>query len=282
MRLGLDIPPFDGLADPALVARLCAEAGEAGWGGAFVWDQLRWREPVAAVADPQITLAAIAGATERIRLGPMVTPLARRRPAKVARETATLDRLSDGRLTLGVGLGSDRFAGEYSITGEELDDRRRAGMLDEALGILQAAWTGEPVRHRGEHYTIDAMRFLPRPVQRPGVPIWVAGFHGNSRPLRRAIHYQGFFPVGIEHPDQLAEISAELRRLGRETSDVPGKPFDIAVELDPGSDPAPYAAAGATWGLVSFPWDPVSVDQVRGVIREGPPPMPKRSSDPHA
>jgi alkanesulfonate monooxygenase SsuD/methylene tetrahydromethanopterin reductase-like flavin-dependent oxidoreductase (luciferase family) len=271
MRLGLYIPPFDELADPALVARLCAQAEGAGWDGAFVWDQVRWREPVAAVADPQITLAAIAGATERIRLGPMVTPLARRRPAKVARETATLDRLSGGRLTLGVGLGSDEFAGEYSITGEELDDRKRAGMLDEALGILQAAWTGEPVQHRGEHYTIDAMRFLPQPVQHPGVPIWVAGFYGKSRPLRRAIRYQGFFPVGLEHPDQLAEVSAELRRLGRETGDGAAEPFDIAVELDPGSDPAPYAAAGATWGLVAFPWDPVSVDQVRGVIREGPP-----------
>jgi alkanesulfonate monooxygenase SsuD/methylene tetrahydromethanopterin reductase-like flavin-dependent oxidoreductase (luciferase family) len=281
MRFGLYIPPFDELADPALVARLCAEAEEAGWDGAFVWDQLRWREPVAAVADPQITLAAIAAATERIRLGPMITPLARRRPAKVARETATLDRLSDGRLTLGVGLGSDEFAGEYSITGEELDDRKRAAMLDEALGILEAAWTGEPVQHRGEHYTIDAMRFLPRPVQRPGVPIWVAGFYGKSKPLRRAIRYQGFFPVGIEHPDQLAEISAELSRLGRETRDGAVEPFDVAVELDPGSDPARYAAAGATWGLVAFPWDPVSVDQVRGVIREGPP-MPKRSSNSRA
>jgi alkanesulfonate monooxygenase SsuD/methylene tetrahydromethanopterin reductase-like flavin-dependent oxidoreductase (luciferase family) len=278
MRLGLYIPPFDALADPALLARLCAQAEEAGWDGAFVWDQLRWREPVAAVADPQITLAAIAGATERIRLGPMVTPLARRRPAKVARETATLDRLSDGRLTLGVGLGSDEFAGEYSITGEELDDRKRAGMLDEALGILQAAWTGELVQHRGEHYTIDAMRFLPRPVQRPGVPIWVAGFYGKSKPLRRAIRYQGFFPVGIEQPEQLAEISAELRRLGREPSDGAAEPFDIAVELEPGSDPAPYAAAGATWGLVAFPSNPVSVDHVRGVIAEGPPPMPQRSN----
>ena len=119
MRFGLFIPLFDELADPALVARLCAEAEEAGWDGVFVWDQVRWREPVVEIADPQITLAAIASATERIRLGPMVTPLARRRPAKVARETATLDRLSGGRLTLGVGLGSDRFAQEYSITGEE-------------------------------------------------------------------------------------------------------------------------------------------------------------------
>jgi alkanesulfonate monooxygenase SsuD/methylene tetrahydromethanopterin reductase-like flavin-dependent oxidoreductase (luciferase family) len=268
MRLGLYLPPFDVLADPALVARLAAEAEEAGWEGVFLWDHLRWRDPVEAVADAQIVLAAIAGATERIRLGPMVTPLARRRPAKVARETATLDRLSDGRLILGIGLGNDESAGEYSITGEELDDRKRAEMLDEALAILQAAWTGERVRHRGQHYTIDAMRFLPRPVQRPGVPIWVAGVYGRSRPLRRAVRHQGFFPVGIEHPDQLAEVSAELRRLGK-----PGS-FDIAVELEPGGDPAPYAAAGATWGLVAFPSNPLSVDHVRGVIREGPPPLP--------
>jgi alkanesulfonate monooxygenase SsuD/methylene tetrahydromethanopterin reductase-like flavin-dependent oxidoreductase (luciferase family) len=271
MRLGLYIPLFDQLADPLLVARLSAEAEASGWDGVFVWDQVRWREPVAGVADPQITLAAIAGATERIRLGPMVTPLARRRPAKVARETATLDLLSGGRLTLGVGLGEDRFAGEYSITGEEVDARKRARMLDEALEILPAAWSGELVRHRGEHYTVDAMRFLPRPVQRPGIPIWVAGFYGKSKPLRRAIRHQGFFPVGIEHPDQLAEVSGELGRLRREAGHDTSTPFDLAAELEPGSDPGPYAAAGATWGLVAFPWDRLSVAEVRGVIRDGPP-----------
>jgi alkanesulfonate monooxygenase SsuD/methylene tetrahydromethanopterin reductase-like flavin-dependent oxidoreductase (luciferase family) len=270
VRLGLYIPLFDELADPTLVARLCASAEEAGWDGVFVWDQVRWHEPVVDVADPQITLAAIASATEDIRIGPMVTPLARRRPAKVARETATLDRLSGGRLTLGVGLGSDRFAGEYSITGEEVDDRRRAQMLDEALDILEAAWSGELVRHRGEHYTVDAMRFLPRPMQRPGIPIWVAGFYGKSKPLRRAIRYQGFFPAGVEHPDQLAEIVAGLDRLRRDEAKDVAEPFDVVAELEPGSDPAPFAAAGATWGLVAFPWDPVSVDQVRAVIRTGP------------
>ena len=144
-----------------------------------MWDHVRWREPVVEVADPWITLAAIATSTASVRLGPMVTPLARRRPVKVARETATLDRLSGGRLTLGVGLGSDEFGNEYSKTGEETDDRRRARMLDESLEILAAAWSGEPVHHRGEHYTVDGMRFLPRPIQRPGVPVWVAGFHGS-------------------------------------------------------------------------------------------------------
>lgn len=113
MRSGLFLPLFDGLADPAVVARLSVEAEEAGWHGVFVWDHVRWQEPVLAVADPWITLGAVAAATERVRLGPMVTPLARRRPVKVARETATLDRLSDGRLTLGVGLGSDQFGSEF-------------------------------------------------------------------------------------------------------------------------------------------------------------------------
>jgi alkanesulfonate monooxygenase SsuD/methylene tetrahydromethanopterin reductase-like flavin-dependent oxidoreductase (luciferase family) len=270
MRSGFFMPLFDALADPAVVARLSAEAEEAGWHGVFVWDNLRYREPVVDVADPWITLAAMATATERIRLGPMVTPLARRRPVKVARETATLDRLSGGRLTLGVGLGSDRFASEYSITGEELDDRRRATMLDESLEVLAAAWSGEPVHHRGEHYRVDGMRFLPRPVQRPGVPVWVAGHHGKSRPMRRAARHQGFFPIELDHPEQLAEVVGDLAVLRREAGRDPTEHYDVVVALPPGSDPAPYVATGATWWLVEFPWDAVSVDQVRAVIRDGP------------
>jgi alkanesulfonate monooxygenase SsuD/methylene tetrahydromethanopterin reductase-like flavin-dependent oxidoreductase (luciferase family) len=270
MRSGLFVPPFDALADAALVARLAAEAEERGWEGFFLWDHVHWREPVAAVADPWITLAAMATSTDRLRLGPMVTPLARRRPVKVAKETATLDRLSGGRLTLGVGLGSDEFGSEYSITGEELDDKRRARMLDESLEILQAAWSGEPVHHRGEHYTVDGMRFLPRPVQRPGVPIWVAGFYGKPRPLRRAARYQGFIPVNLEHPDQLAEIVERLTAVRGQVAEDPVDRYDVVAALPPGSDPAPFTAAGATWWLVDFPAESVSIDLVRGVIRNGP------------
>jgi alkanesulfonate monooxygenase SsuD/methylene tetrahydromethanopterin reductase-like flavin-dependent oxidoreductase (luciferase family) len=265
LRSALWLPIFDSLADPAVVARLAAEAEEAGWHGVFVWDQLRWRAPVRQVADPWITLAAVATATVYLRLGPMVTPLARRRPAKVARETATLDRLSGGRLTLGVGLGSDRFAGELSKTGEQLDDRLRAQMLDEALAILTAAWSGEPVHHRGEHYTVDGIQFLPRPVQRPGVPVWVAGFPGNVKPLRRAVQYDGFFPANLEHPDQLAEIVATITELRQDAT----APFDIVVGPPAGADPAPWARAGATWWLPEFP-PGVSLDEVRGVLRDGP------------
>jgi alkanesulfonate monooxygenase SsuD/methylene tetrahydromethanopterin reductase-like flavin-dependent oxidoreductase (luciferase family) len=266
LQSALWLPIFDELAEPAVVARLAAEAEEAGWHGVFVWDHLRWQAPVRQVADPWITLAAIATATERLRFGPMVTPLARRRPAKVARETATLDRLSGGRLTLGVGLGSDRFGDELRATGEELDDRRRGQMLDESLEILTAAWSGEPVHHHGRHYTVDGMSFLPRPVQRPGVPVWAAGRPGNVKPLRRAARHDGFFPVNLEHPDQLADIVATITDLRQPTT----TPYDIAVSLPPGADPTPYANAGATWCLAEFSPEAVSLDQVRGVLRDGP------------
>ncbi|MBB5074667.1 LLM class flavin-dependent oxidoreductase [Nonomuraea endophytica] len=265
LRSALWLPLFDELADPRVIARLAAEAEEAGWDGFFVWDQLSWRGPVRPVADPWIVLAAIATATERLRLGPMVTPLARRRPTKLARETATLDRLSGGRLTLGVGLGSDRYGGELSRTGEQLDDRRRGQMLDESLTILSAAWSGAPVRHRGEHYTVDDLTFLPRPAQRPGVPVWAAGFPGNIKPIRRAARLDGFFPANLEHPDQLAEVAATLAEL----RDGQTGPYDIALALPPGADPAPYAKAGATWWLAEF--DPgVRPATVRDVIRDGP------------
>jgi alkanesulfonate monooxygenase SsuD/methylene tetrahydromethanopterin reductase-like flavin-dependent oxidoreductase (luciferase family) len=266
MRSALWIPAFDELADPALVARLAAEAEEFGWHGFFLWDRLSWPDPVRHVADPWITLAAVATATERLRLGPMVTPLARRRPVKLARETATLDGLSGGRLTVGAGLGSDHYGSELSRTGEETDDRVRGAMLDEALEVLTAAWSGDPVHHSGAHYTVDGIRFLPRPVQRPRIPVWIAGYPGNARPLRRAARYDGFYPLDLAHPDQCADIVATLAGFRGDASG----PYDVAVALPPGTDPAKYAEAGATWWMPDFDPGSVSLDLVRGVLRDGP------------
>jgi alkanesulfonate monooxygenase SsuD/methylene tetrahydromethanopterin reductase-like flavin-dependent oxidoreductase (luciferase family) len=258
------LPLFNELADPVAVARLAADAEAAGWHGFFVWDHLIWPDPVRQVADPWVTLAAVAAATQSLRIGPMVTPVARRRPAKLARETVTLDRLSGGRLTLGIGLGSDRYGREFAQTAEQPDERVRGQMLDEAMEVVTAAWSGEPVHHRGAHYIVDGIRFLPRPVQQPRVPVWVAGYAGNVRPLRRAARYDGFFPIELDHPDQLAEIAARLEDLGRRAT-----PYDIAVALQPGADPGPYLAAGATWLLTDLPPD-VTLDRVRGVLRDGP------------
>lgn len=265
MRSAVWLPPFDELSDPIVLAGLAADAEEAGWDGFFLWDHVRWNEPVRSVADPWIVLAAAATATERLLLGPMVTPLARRRPVKLARETATLDVLSGGRLVLGVGLGSDRFGGEFSRTGEELEDRTRAEMLDESLAILQAAWSGNPVRHCGSHYRVDDITFLPTPVD-ARIPVWVAAFPGNRRPLRRAARHNGFFPVHLDSADQLAEAVATI-------DDFRGGPdptYDVAVALQPDADPVPFAAAGATWSLTELDQYDLRLDRIRHLIRAGP------------
>ncbi|HEX5195262.1 MAG TPA: LLM class flavin-dependent oxidoreductase [Solirubrobacteraceae bacterium] len=167
-RRGLYIAPFDGLASPAALAELAAVAERAGWDGVFVWDHLLYSEPVRELSDPWICVAAIAARTTRLALGPMVTPLARRRPQVVARQALTLDRLSEGRLVLGFGLGDDGRNGELSRFGEELDPRRRGAMLSEGLDVLRGLLSGERVEHRGEHYTADGVRFEPPPTRTGG------------------------------------------------------------------------------------------------------------------
>ena len=217
------------------------------------------------MADPWVSLAAVATATERVRLGPMVTPLPRRRPVVVARQVATLDQLSQGRLTLGVGIGGDG-SGELSATGEQLDARVRGAQLDEALEVLARAWTGERVDHRGASYVVDGLTLLPTPVQRPGPPVWVAVRHGNRAPLRRAARHDGVFPIELDAPEQLAELVAEVHAL----RDPARAALDVAVGGPPGIDPAPWAAAGATWWLTAFPIT-TTVADVEAALRDGPP-----------
>ncbi len=147
MKHAVDVPPFGELADPRVLAELAAAAEERGWDGFFVWDHIVYRAPVRAVADPWVALAAVACATSRLRIGPLITPLSRRRVHKVARETVSLDLLSSGRLTLGVGIGSARN-GEFEPFGEVADPRQRARLLDQGLDDLTRYWAGEfqPVR----------------------------------------------------------------------------------------------------------------------------------------
>lgn len=262
MRHGLFLPPFGELADPRLLADLAAEAEVSGWDGFFLWDHVQYHdgEPV---ADPWVALAAIAAATSTLRIGPLVTPLSRRRPQVLARQTATLDQLSDGRLVLGVGLGGDGRR-ELSAFGEETDGRRRAALLDEGLELLQALWTGEEVHHAGPGYRADGVRFLPRPVQRPRIPIWVGLKWPNRAPLRRAARFDGVFPIELE-PADLPALLDEVRAL-RPTDE----PFDVVVRGEPGTDPTPWADTGATWWLEAFPSGATAAD-ARSSARSGPP-----------
>src|SRR5436305_1185984 len=145
MRHGLSLAPFGELADPRAVAGLASDAERAGFDGFFLWDHMyRPGPPFRPVADPWIVLAAVATATERMRIGPLVTPVARRRPQKLARETTNLDQLSGGRLVLGVGLGVNT-GGELTRFGEEDDARARGDRLDEGLELLCRLWSGEAV-----------------------------------------------------------------------------------------------------------------------------------------
>ncbi len=190
----------------------------------------------------------------------MITPLPRRRPAKLARELVTLDRLSAGRVTFGVGIGGDG-AGELTATGEELDDRVRGEMLDEGLSILAEAFTGEPMTHRGRHYVVDGLTLQPTPVQQQ-LPIWVAVRYGRPKPLLRAARHDGVFPIEIDHPDKLAETLTALV--------LPDRPFDVAVGAQDDTDPRAYEAVGATWWMRGFSPYGLTEGHVREVLSAGP------------
>jgi alkanesulfonate monooxygenase SsuD/methylene tetrahydromethanopterin reductase-like flavin-dependent oxidoreductase (luciferase family) len=249
-RFGIFLAPFDELADPRRLADVAARAEAHGWDGVFLWDHVAYDAPVRAVADPWVAMSAMACATERVVLGPLVTPLARRRIQKLARETVSLDHLSDGRLVLGAGLGGDR-GGELSRFGEELDPRARARLLDEGLARLEAYWGGE---------------LEPRPVQRPRIPVWLAARWPNRRPVRRAARWDGLFPIDLPGPDALGALAGEIREERREDAG----PFDLVVTDAPGTDAAPWIAAGATWCLTGFGSQP-RLAEVEAVIAAGPP-----------
>ena len=250
-RRAIFLAPFDELADPRLLAGLAGDAEAAGWDGFFLWDHIVYSAPTSAVLDPWIAMAAIAVATETIITGPLVTPLSRRRPHKLARETVTLDLLSGGRLVLGVGLGSDTH-GELAPFGEVSEPREQARMLDDALVKLEDYWSGT---------------LLPRPVQRPRIPIWAAARWPNRRPVRRAARLDGLFPIGMPEPADLAVLSAEIAQ--QRADEAIDGPFDLVITEDHAYDPAPWEAAGATWCLRGFGSEP-KLDEVRAAIAAGP------------
>jgi alkanesulfonate monooxygenase SsuD/methylene tetrahydromethanopterin reductase-like flavin-dependent oxidoreductase (luciferase family) len=294
MQYGMSLPNFGEFADVRLLAGVAREAEHAGWDGFYLWDHVYWS--IFPMADPWIALAAVALATDRIRIGPMVTPLPRRRPTKLARETVTLDRLSGGRLTLGVGLGVR--AQEWDHLGEETDLVTRGEMLDESLEILSSLWRGEALEHRGAHYTVDVrdmaghpgpVHFLPPAVQQPRIPVWVAGRWPNRRPFRRGAQWDGIFPTTEPRgtSDRLRPV--ELREcvtytLARRTNDGP---FDVAIggttvglnASDARNHVDAYREAGATYWLedvspFAFGWTregPWPIDEMREHVRHGPP-----------
>jgi alkanesulfonate monooxygenase SsuD/methylene tetrahydromethanopterin reductase-like flavin-dependent oxidoreductase (luciferase family) len=283
MRFAVNVPNFGDYADPRTFMRLAVEAEDAGWDGMFVWDHVlgdpEWGVPM---ADPWVLLAAAAAVTNRIRLGPMVTPLPRRRPWVVARQAVSLDHLSAGRMTLGVGLGAPPKA-DFEAFGEVSDPRIRAERLDEGLAILDGLWSDSPFAFAGEHFRLATMRFSPPPIQRPRIPIWVAGYWPHRGPFRRAARWDGVFPASrvteeSGAPMPLDELEAVLAVIRHERGGDGLAGFDVMVAGGTPTDPRkarrmvePYVTAGATWWAEGLNGWRGSLAEMEKRLRAGPP-----------
>ena len=262
MRYGICLANIGRYADPRVGVRVAEAAEASGWDGVFIWDHLAfvWGPPA---VDPWITLASIASATSRVRIGTAVTPVARRRPHVLAHQVATLDLLSAGRVIFGAGLGGSES--EFGKFGEPTEAKVRAAMLDEGLEVIRQLWSGEEVTHHGEHFTVDGVTLAPTPVQER-VPVWIGGNRPAS--LRRAARWDGWLadsadPTGMTMGP--ADIARSIERIGRRDG------FDIAVlgQSDRG-DPAQYASAGATWWLENLHDHRGSIDDVLALVDRGP------------
>ncbi len=265
--------------DPRTVADLAREAEAAGWDGVFYWDGIC----IGAfdTYDPWVVMAAMVTSTERVRIGAILTPPARRRPWKLARETMTLDHLSGGRLILPVGLGALDDGG-FSKVGEPTDKKVRAGQLDESLEILTGLWSGEPFTYEGEHYRLQEMTFLPKPVQSPRPPIWVVGAWPSRKSMNRALRYDGLLAAKVSGTATGPGITPEdIRAMKTYVTEnrPPDASFDIVMEgVTPGDDPEradsivrPFTKAGITWWIESR-WMPLNEpEDLRARIRQGPP-----------
>lgn len=275
MKFGTYFSSVGEFSNANLLADLAYEAEESGWDGAFIWDHIA--QPHAA-ADPWVTMAAMALKTKHIKLGPIITPIARRRPWKLARETVTLDHLSNGRLILGAGLGWSDI--EFDTFGEESSPKKRAEKLDEGLEVLVGLWSGKTFNYEGKHYHIKDAQFLPQPIQTPRIPIWICGGWPNKKaPFRRAAQWDGILAICAEDraitPEEIADIKKYIasHRNSQES-------FDIVVILwsegkhtqEEETEIERYEKAGVTWWLEDISLDRFqSIEEARTRLHMGPP-----------
>ncbi|MFQ5831386.1 MAG: LLM class flavin-dependent oxidoreductase [Candidatus Thorarchaeota archaeon] len=279
MSFGLYVPNFGKVFGYArTLGELAKVAEDSGWDGFFVWDHIQQdRTKPLPMVDPWVGLSAMAVSTNRIRIGTTVTPLPRRRPWKLARETVSLDHLSQGRLTLGLGLGYPPEE-EFDVFGEVSDVKTWSRMLDEGIEILVGLWSGKPFSYSGQYYRIDNARFSPKPLQSPRIPIWIAGTWPNKKPFLRASSMDGIFPLSAGFrrrltPDDFKDILQLI-----EKSRTIKTPFDVvAMGMTSGQKPAKmreivteYKKVGATWWLELI-LSSVKTDDVRRRISAGPP-----------
>jgi alkanesulfonate monooxygenase SsuD/methylene tetrahydromethanopterin reductase-like flavin-dependent oxidoreductase (luciferase family) len=229
--------------------------------------------------DPWVVMTAIALRTSRVTIGALVTPPARRRPWKLAREAMSVDVVSGGRLVLPIGLGA-LDDGAFGRVGEPTEKRVLAERMDESLAILDGLWSGEPFGFRGRHYAFEPMRFRPRPVQRPRIPIWVVGAWRSEKSMSRAARWDGLLPQKLPAAGEGPLTPDDLRAMVAFVRERRGSLDGFDVVMDGNTPPDQRAAAvdaaerwreaGATWWIEQN-WDDWSPDLVRRRIAAGPP-----------
>jgi alkanesulfonate monooxygenase SsuD/methylene tetrahydromethanopterin reductase-like flavin-dependent oxidoreductase (luciferase family) len=288
VHCSINVPNFGDFADARTVAKIAAAAEAAGWDALFVWDHVvhdKRRRQGQPFGDPWMLLTAAALATSRLRLGTLVTPVARRRPEQLARQVATLDVLSGGRVIFGAGLGGP-LEDEFASFGDTTDPVVLAGRLDEGLDLLSRYWSGETVDHDGPHYRVRQTALLPATVQRPRPPVWIAGYWPNRRPMSRAARWDGAVPLfaSARHgqapsPDEVHDLAGYIARQRRDRAN---DPFEIVVggvsEPSTATDLlTPLIEAGATWWderQVQTNPDHYRAEPVLRRIEAGPPAIP--------
>ena len=281
MKYGISIPNFGWFGEISTLVEIAMDAEDAGWDGFFLWDHMlvfKQEDMVSQFADSWIALAAIACNTDRMQLGPLITPLPRRRPWKVAREAISVDHLSKGRLILGVGIGAPTDV-EFEYFGEESNEKVRAEMLDESLDIVRGLWTGEKFSYQGKHYRLEEMTFLPKPTRESGIPIWVGGGYPRKAPFQRAAQYDGVAPVHSNWPEPLIpeHVAQILEIVKAERGNLEN--YDVIVcgdtsGIDTASDReqiGSWTEVGATWWLENINEMRAQIDDLRDRIGRGPP-----------
>lgn len=275
---GIAVPCFGN--DPSTLIDLACDTEAAGFDGFFLWDHMLFANDGDGppILDPWSILAVIATKTRHIKMGTIITPVSRRRPWVLARQTTTIDRISNGRLILGVGIGSPE-RGDFELFGEASSATDRATKLDEGLHILNGLWSGTPFSFAGKHFRLQTMRFTPTPRQRPRIPIWVGGVLPAPRPMRRAAHWDGAVPVRF-HKHSIAtpsvhDIAAVADQVRRRRGSLEGYELVVWATVQADSDTVQqsideYADAGATWWIETAKPEPNWLIQVSDRVRRGP------------
>ena len=274
MKQAIYVPNFGDWGNASSLIRLTKATEAAGFHGLFLWDHINitGAEGLDTI-DATVALTLIARESSTLKFGPIVTPIARRRPWKLARELISLDQLSKGRLIFGAGLGEPEEL-EFSAFGENYSGKVRARRLDEGLEILDSLARGRVTSFSGNYFNLEKVKFKPKAVQAPRFPVWIAATLPYKSGVHRSLDWDGIFPVVMPKNDpmiwenwfpSIEQFRLTVGRIKKDLTD--NRSFDFIASGKLGErntkscSYSEYEDAGATWW---FHW----VDETPGTFEE--------------